>query len=901
MKQSVTNPPPARLELPRDLQARLAEYRSRVWRIKSLEAVLAAAVGGLASFVAVFALDRVIDTPGWLRAGLLLAGVLGFAIFVPWRLHRWVWRNRSFASVTRTLGLCDPRFGERLLSAVELASTDPAKHASQTLCRAAIDQVATDAGKFDFHGAVPLPRHRVWTVRAAFAAVIALTALVTPRAGTNAFWRWVAPFSDTPRYTFADVIDVPQRQVVARGEPFTFTLNLDSETAWKPSSATVQYSSQTQLVADATTGDDGRIQYAFEVPAQMDRGALALRVGDYRGTVDIVPLPRPELLALHAHLELPKYLGHPPRRRDARAGGVAALEGSRLGLEGRTSRPLRTATLDGSPTAATVRADAFETLTFEVERTLDLELDWTDVEGLAATTPFVVQVRALEDAAPSLRCEGLLPEQVVLEQEVLGFTVTAQDDFGVHRVGVEWSGVPHPVRNPEPLSGEYVLGAGEPEDGSLNLKGAFHARGLSIPPQPIQLKVWVEDRLPGRERVYSPTFRLYVLSAEEHMIWITEELKKWERQVLEVRDEEERLLEENEALHTLPSTELAQPERRREIETQAARERANAQRLAGLNSSGDELIQQAARNDQFNAATLERWAKTLQVLKQLSSQRMPSVAQLLERAAVSASDARPKPAGPSVSQGPIPSGQPGPPSEESPKDEEAPLPVPSIADREAAPNRDPNQSPDTPPAKGPPKKAGSGRLTLPTTTVGGSSPPAGDAPPSPPPPEENNEDLAQAVEEQRKLLDEFNAVMDDIGKVLADLYGSTFVKRLKHAARQERKLASALDESLEKTFGQPQPKVVEPHRGDFERLSAQQEETAVQVSHIKDDLGAFFQRTKEPKFSKVLDEMKETGITFGLKEMSAAVQENRSGETIAQSEYWVDQLDRWAEILVGPG
>ena len=47
--------------------------------------------------------------------------------------------------------------------------------------------------------------------------------------------------------------------------------------------------------------------------------------------------------------------------------------------------------------------------------------------------------------------------------------------------------------------------------------------------------------------------------------------------------------------------------------------------------------------------------------------------------------------------------------------------------------------------------------------------------------------------------------------------------------------------------------------------------------------------------------MKETGITFGLKEMSVAVRENRSGETIAQSEYWVDQLDRWAEILVGPG
>ena len=65
---------PDRLQLPDSLQAQLHEFRRRVWTIKMVEAVAAATFGILAAYLLLFSLDRVWDTPGWLRTGLFVGG-----------------------------------------------------------------------------------------------------------------------------------------------------------------------------------------------------------------------------------------------------------------------------------------------------------------------------------------------------------------------------------------------------------------------------------------------------------------------------------------------------------------------------------------------------------------------------------------------------------------------------------------------------------------------------------------------------------------------------------------------------------------------------------------------------------------------------------------------------------
>ena len=220
----------------------------------------------------------------------------------------------------------------------------------------------------------------------------------------------------------------------------------------------------------------------------------------------------------------------------------------------------------------------------------------------------------------------------MLDSELLSFKVQAQDDFGVKHVGIDWQGHRRAGRSSNPAKGERILAAGGNDKESLESAArsrpsrSASSRSRSVP----RLR---RGLLPGRERVYSPAYMFYVLNAEQHAIWVTEQLSKWHRQSLEVRDREMQLYETNKQLRALAAEELDRPETRRRIENQAAAERANGRRLSGLVGTGEDLVKQAMRNPEFGVGHLEKWAEMLQILKDIAGNRMPSVADLLKQAA----------------------------------------------------------------------------------------------------------------------------------------------------------------------------------------------------------------------------------------------------------------------------
>ena len=114
---------PDRLQLPDTLQAQMHDFRRRVWMIKMVEAVAAAAFGVLVAYLALFCLDRAWDTPGWLRLGLFVTAAAACAN-IPWALHRWVWRHRRLEQLARLLSRQHPRVGDQLLGIIELVRND---------------------------------------------------------------------------------------------------------------------------------------------------------------------------------------------------------------------------------------------------------------------------------------------------------------------------------------------------------------------------------------------------------------------------------------------------------------------------------------------------------------------------------------------------------------------------------------------------------------------------------------------------------------------------------------------------------------------------------------------------------------------------------------------------------
>lgn len=875
----------SRLDIPESLRQKFLAFRRRVWTVKLIEATAGALAGIFLGYLVTYALDRFMDTPRMVRWGLFGGSVLVCGL-IPWALDRWVWRQRRLDQLARLLGKSHPNVGDQLLGIIELAENDSEQARSPRLVAAAIEQVSAEAEKRDFRDAVPNPRHRQRSVTAALMVGIAIVLLcLTTTAARNAWARFASPWSNTPRYTFAAIEPLPERLVVPHGEQFPLSLQLKSDSEWKPVLAETQLTGQS-AVTSKLEGES----YQFELPPQIVPGQLQVRVGDYRGSTTVEPMHRPELTGLTASITLPDYLQRTaPLTRELRGGSMTVLEGSQTTLTATASRDLTSALVNEA--GVQVSGSQFSTPGILVTRGEDEEhaeekvtLEWRDQFGLSGLEPLTLSLQSAPDEAPSVVCEGMPRQQVLLDTEVLSFQVRARDDFGVKRVGLEWKGIDPALAHP--AQGEAMLGAGNSEAELLELAGTFSAKQLQIEPQPIELRVFVEDFLPGRERVYSPPTIYYVLNAEDHAIWVTEQLSRWQRMSLDVRDREKQLYQTNQELRDLSAEALDDPATRKQIEGQAAAERANGRRLTSLVNSGEDLLKQAMRNPEIGVGHLEKWAEMMQILKDISANRMPSVADLLKEGAqaqVAQSQQSQSNNAPRAGQNRANvagNGDPKKPAEAKP-----PTQIPTITDVESTMNQ-PKPGELKEPSESKPKQP---RLTLPNTMLAGNGKSNGKKPPA-------GEKVDEAVKVQKDLLAEFEKIADELNEILANLEGSTLVKRLKASSRKQQQVAQTLGGLVGDTFGASERQKAE-HSQVFQELATVEGDSSQTVSNIMDDMAAYFDRSRMVRFKVVLDDMRAQDITAGLRYLGDDLRQE-NGLSIAQAEYWSETLDRWAEDLV---
>jgi len=353
------------------------------------------------------------------------------------------------------------------------------------------------------------------------------------------------------------------------------------------------------------------------------------------------------------------------------------------------------------------------------------------------------------------------------------------------------------------------------------------------------------------------------------------------------------LYETNKELRELAQDELDQPDTRRRIESQAAAEKANGRRLTSLTAMGEDLVRQAMRNPEIGVGHLEKWAEMLQILKDISANRMPTVADLLKQASqAQAAATSPEKAQPKPVAGMVRDTRTGQGASPKPDENEKPKPVvPAVVDRESS------QQPLAKPKEGddeeePPPAGGKPRLTLPVTTVVGTDDGKKQACPA-------GQKVDEAVEEQRDLLAEFEKIADELNKVLANLEGSTLLKRLKAASRQQYKIAGRINDQVNEAFGVAPSLVDEVPSKVLDEMAGEEGKESQTVSAIMDDMHAFYERRKMAKFKAVLDEMRETDVIGSLRQLGDDLRKE-NGISIAQAEFWSDTLDRWADDLIDP-
>ncbi|MFK8115350.1 MAG: hypothetical protein AB8B91_24345 [Rubripirellula sp.] len=869
------------LQIPNSLRDKLLAFRRRVWCVKMFEAFALAIIGVLIGFLMVFVLDRFVDTPRIIR-GMIFAGAVVGCAMIPVALERWVLRRRRMDQLARLLSQTRPNAGDQLLGVIELSEDSSEQQRSPELVQAAIEQVAEDVASQDLSNAIPNPQHKQRGIAAGFLASAAvLLLLVTATATKNAWARFLAPWQDTPRYTYAAIEPLPETLVVPHGEPFQVSIALQETTEWHPSTAEVALPGHVANEAPINSSN----QYQFELPGQIASATLGVRVGDYQGTTQIEPMLRPELKSLSAAIALPKYLGRDEKlQRDIRGAKMSVVRGSETTLVATASRDLASATINGEPQVPT--ADHFSTQPISIDDQAKLELEWQDHFGLGGQQPFELTIEAVDDETPSLVCENLPRRKVLLDSEVLTFQVRARDDFGVKKVGIEWQGLDETVA--DLAAGEKIIGAGRFDAELLELAATFCAADAKIKPQPIAVRVFVEDYLPGRERVYSTTCVFNVLNAEQHSIWISNQLTRWHRSSLDVRDRELQLYDTNQQLRDLPEEEMNLPENLDLLSQQASRERANGRRLSNLVRTGEGLLKEAMRNPEVGVGHLDKWAEMMKVLKDISENRMPTVADLLKKASqgTPAAPNKSDKKGPKAGQNRLTQSAAGDPKKTA-EDDTKTNAVPTINDIESTQHEFKPDGKPKDPSESKPKQA---RLTLPSTKLAGNGKADGEKKPQP------ESEAEEAVKEQKDLLAEFDKVVDELNEVLANLEGSTLVKRLKASSRKQQQVAAKLGQMVPNSFGATQ-REKESDGKTFGELAELEAQNSQEASNIMDDMSAYFQRSRYELFGRVLEDMKEQDVTAGLRQLGDELQKE-NGLSISQAEYWSDTFDRWAEDLV---
>ncbi len=881
----------AQLDVPSSLQEQLGAFRQYVWSRKVGEAVALSVVGVLLAFLTVYCVDRFVDTPPIAR-GLLFVVSLALWLAIPRALHRWVWQNRRLDQLARLLRVREPAVGDQLLSVIELAEDSEEQERSRTLCAAAIQQVAESAKGRDFRAAAPPSRLRLLSGTLLIAGFVTVLLWgMFPSAARNAWARYSTPWSSTPRYTFTILEPLPATLVVPHGESVEFTFSLADGSPWRPESASIQLGSLPPITASLDAGE-----YTCVLPAQLQEVSCTIRCGDFSQIIGIIPKQRPRLIAASADVTLPQYLQLPePLDVDVRGGRLEAVEGSVATVKAIASSPLRSATVGGQP--AVVKDDSINTTAMPVEPDAPLiELKWRDLDGLEGKQPFELTLEALPDATPSILSQGLPRQDVVLDSQQINFEALASDDFGVRSIGMSWRSLSEDVLSSD-VAGQRVLGAGSPQQTSIQVPGVFCAADLGIEPQPVEVVLWVEDYHPSGHREYSAPHVLYVLTAAEHAAWISDQLAKWQRAALDVRDKELQLFDANKQLRRRVEEEPASDQLREAIRTQASLEAANGRQLAALSNAGEGLLRQASRNSEIGAGQLERWAEMLQTLNDISSNRMPSVSELLKKA--SQQKAGPGKTGKSKQSPPM-AGQikdtatgSGTGSESDPDAVDQPV-VPAVVDRESSMQK-PESGDEEQTSNKQNNKPSGAKQGLASTTLTGPPPPPSDPEESEAAEEQQETSMDEALFEQEQLLAEFEKVADELNDVLANMEGSTLVKRLKAASREQSQVAGKLATRITALFGASKPNANDTQM--LTGLSDRERESSQNISFIMDDMQAYFERRRIPEFQAVLDDMKQLDVLDALEQLAGDLQKE-SGLSIAQAEFWADNLDRWAEDLV---
>ena len=585
------------------------------------------------SWLALFVSDRVWDTPDWARIALTCSGWAA-ALAFAWMIHLLAFRRSD--SIKWLAWQVRHRFGgpgDRFLGVIELArKRDQAEPSySASLYAAALKRVETEISRLPLEDTFD----RAATNRAAFGAVAAALMVLGcflsfPGLAGNASLRWALPWAGPERQTLTTFTSVPSQFFVARGEPSVLRLALATDSQSTPPS--ISLSGPGGLALQAR--ENGKV-YEFLIPGQQKAKPLALKAGDYRAAIDLVPMDRPlvteceGLVSYPAYLKLPDFTSGPMvRSLDFPLGSKVLLRGS----ADRSITMMTAATPDRSHPAE-IDGNSFVINFGQLQEEELAQLHFVDRFGLKPKLRHAIRLNAREDEPPQVDFREVPPESSILLLETITLRISSNDDFGLSSTKLRMKAI---------RGGEVIIDTtlyDQPEANSSVLQSGFtfpfDPRFFTLQDGDVaEFTALASDRMPDREPVQSRTVRFFIVGPEKHAEIIRDRMEAIMSRTSEIAREQESLLMETIELQeeVEASEESIDSKTERKLSKLADMQRANSRDLKANAEEGMEVLEEAARNPLFDQDALKDFGETLEKMESVASNQLGPASSKMQEA-----------------------------------------------------------------------------------------------------------------------------------------------------------------------------------------------------------------------------------------------------------------------------
>lgn len=451
----------------------------------------------------------------------VLGAVLGSILAAGgiWALWKTVTFMRRDAAVAADRALASPR--REVLSALELAGSAASGGGllGPWLRERAVDQAARQMNALPTARSVPAGEiSRAGKAVLLLAALLAVCALLLPRATSTISRRLLQPGADIPPYSALVFTLTPQPAEVLYGGEILISGEIRGGKISAPVRALTR-NPETRVVEESPAYQENPTRFSTKLEKVAAPVEVAFAVGRARSPwLPVAVRMQPKVQDVLLTVEPPAYTGMPRREFAIGAQDLAALPGSRVTAWMTSNRPLASGTLRLTPSVPNSPAQEIAAVRDETHRVrftwiargaARLAFEVRDVVG-TASEPLTLEQKLIPDERPEVALRQPAGDVLATPDSELPLEATAADDLGLTRVSF--------VRELRGYRERSLPQAVQPGNRRHEITGSLKLAAFGVTPgQVIELTLEAGDTNPNLLGVsVSEPARVHIIEREQY-------------------------------------------------------------------------------------------------------------------------------------------------------------------------------------------------------------------------------------------------------------------------------------------------------------------------------------------------------------------------------------------------